>query len=111
MRILIVSNLFPPVTSGGYEAECSAVTEHLRHRHDVRVLTSAPRGGSVPPQPGVLRELELLSADSAGARRAPLAALRASSVVRRLLGWRPELVYAWNCVGIPQAALRLLADG
>src|SRR3954454_18191959 len=110
MRILIVSNLFPPVTTGGYEAECSAVAEHLRRSHDVRGLTSTPRGGGVPAQPGVLRELALLSADAAGARRAPIAALRASSVVRRLLGWRPELVYAWNCVGIPQAAVRLFAD-
>jgi glycosyltransferase involved in cell wall biosynthesis len=110
MRILIVSNLFPPVTWGGYEAECSAVTEHLRRTHEVQVLTSMPRGGGVPAQPGVLRELEPLSEDSAGAMRAPLAALSSSAVARRLLGWQPELVYAWNCAGISQAGLRLLAD-
>ncbi len=110
MRILIVSNLFPPVTTGGYEAECGAVAAYLRDRHEVRVLTSIPRHGSVPPQPGVLRELELLSGDAAGARRAPLAALRASEVARRLLAFRPELVYAWNCANIPQAGLRVLAD-
>src|SRR6185312_5053413 len=97
MRILIVSNLFPPVTSGGYEAECSAVTEHLRREHEVQVLTSMPRRGAMPPQPGVLRELALLSGDATGARRAPLAALRSTAVARRLLSWRPELVYAWNC--------------
>lgn len=110
MRILIVSNLFPPVTTGGYEAECGAVAEHLRARHEVRVLTSAPRNGGVPPQPGVLRELDLLSGDAAGALRAPRAALRASKVARGLLQFRPELVYAWNCANIPQAGLRLLAD-
>jgi|SRR6185437_6427306 len=110
MRILIVSNLFPPVTSGGYEAECSAVAEHLRSEHEVRVLTSMPRHGGVAPQPGVLRELEPLSHDSAGAMRAPVAALRSSAVARRLLDWQPELVYAWNCAGISQAGLRLLAD-
>lgn len=111
MRILIVSNLFPPVTSGGYEVECSAVAEHLRRDHDVLVLTSEPRAGGVPHEAGVLRELTLLSADAAGARRAPLAALRAAGVARRMLAWEPELVYAWNCVGIPRAAVRLLADG
>lgn len=110
MRILIVSNLFPPVTSGGYEAECSAVAEHLRREHEVRVLTSMPRHGTVPPQPGVLRELELLSHDSRGAVRAPLSSLRSAAAGRRLLGWQPELVYAWNCAGISQAGLRLLAD-
>ncbi len=110
MRILIVSNLFPPVTSGGYEAECSAVAEHLRREHDVQVLTSAPRGGSVAPQPGVLRELTMLSGDASGALRAPSAALRSAAVARRLLAWQPELVYAWNCAGIAQAGLRQLAD-
>ncbi len=110
MRILIVSNLFPPVTSGGYEAECGAVAEHLRARHEVRVLTSAPRHGSVPPQQGVLRELDLLSGDATGARKAPLASLRASAITRRLLAFEPELVYAWNCANIPQAGVRLLAD-
>jgi len=110
MRILVVSNLFPPVTTGGYEAECGAVAEHLRERHEVTVLTSIPPGGAVPPQPGVLRELDLLSGDAAGARRAPRAALRASEVAGRLQALRPELVYAWNCANIPQAGLRQLAD-
>ncbi len=110
MRILIVSNLFPPVTSGGYEAECSAVTEHLRRDHEVQVLTTRPRRGSLSMQPGVLRELDLLSGDATGARRAPPAALRSTEVTRRLRAWGPELVYAWNCANMPQAGLRLLAD-
>lgn len=42
MKILIVSNLYPPYYHGGYEVRCKQVAEALRHAgHDVRVLTSA----------------------------------------------------------------------
>jgi glycosyltransferase involved in cell wall biosynthesis len=109
MRILIVSNLFPPVTSGGYEVECGSVAEHLGHSHEVLVLSSAPPGG-LPEEPGVWRQLPFLSGDATGARQAPLAALRGAAVARRALEWGPDLVYAWNCVSIPQSTLRVLAD-
>jgi glycosyltransferase involved in cell wall biosynthesis len=109
MRILIISNLFPPVTSGGYEVECGSVAEHLGHRHEVLVLSSAPPGG-LPEEPGVRRELTYLSGDARGARQAPPAALRGAASARRALQWGPDLVYAWNCASIPQSTLRLLAD-
>jgi hypothetical protein len=42
MRILIVTNLYPPHYYGGYEVRCAQVAEALRSSgHDVRVLTSA----------------------------------------------------------------------
>jgi len=41
MRILIVSNLYPPYYMGGYELRCAQVAEALSLAgHDVRVLTS-----------------------------------------------------------------------
>lgn len=41
MRILTLTNLYPPFYVGGYELRCAAITEALRQRgHDVRVLTS-----------------------------------------------------------------------
>jgi glycogen synthase len=42
MKILIVSNLYPPHYHGGYEVRCMQVAEALQgHGHDVAVLTSA----------------------------------------------------------------------
>jgi len=111
MRILIVSNLYPPIAFGGYEVECAGVVERLREQHDVRVLTSKPPAGTeVPEDPEVWRELELLTPDSHGARRAPLAVLPAVAAARRALQWEPELTYVWNGSSISQAALRVLAD-
>jgi glycogen synthase len=44
MRILIVSNLYPPHYVGGYELRCSQVAQYLHEvGHQVRVLTSSTR--------------------------------------------------------------------
>lgn len=41
MKILVLTNLYPPHYVGGYELRCAAITEALRSRgHDVHVLTS-----------------------------------------------------------------------
>ncbi len=103
MRILVISNLYPPHYVGGYELGCQDVVDGLKNRgHQVRVLTSShglPRPGADgevhrrldtdegrPPRsrPGRLREL-----------------LRQQLVNRRALTrlaaeFRPEVVYVWN---------------
>jgi glycogen(starch) synthase len=41
MKILVLTNLYPPHYVGGYELRCAAITEALRqHGHEVNVLTS-----------------------------------------------------------------------
>jgi glycosyltransferase involved in cell wall biosynthesis len=110
MRILVVSNLYPPVVSGGYEVECSAVVDRLRKRHEVAVLTSSLQRGQTPPQSYVQRALTLLTGDERGSLRAPLAALGAVGVARRALETQPDLVYVWNAGQLPHAALRVIAD-
>jgi glycosyltransferase involved in cell wall biosynthesis len=110
VRILFVSTLYPPVAMGGYEVECAGVAERLAERHDVSVLTSSARRHEAGPEQDVRRELTLLSADAQGALRAPAAALGGVAAARRALAWRPDLIYAWNCSSIPQAAVRVLAD-
>ena len=51
MRILTLSNLYPPHYVGGYELRCGKVVEALRRRgHSVEVLTSNHGvGGDRPP--------------------------------------------------------------
>ena len=110
MRVLVVSNLYPPVAFGGYEVECAGVVEHLRLNHDVNVLTSVRGRGQDPSERGVARELALLGADERGALQAPFAAPGAVAAARRALAATPDLVYVWNGASIPQAALRVLAD-
>ncbi|MHB1537093.1 MAG: glycosyltransferase family 4 protein [Solirubrobacteraceae bacterium] len=110
MRVLVVSARYPPVSLGGYEAECYAVVERLRGNHEVLVLTSAPGARFGRRQHGVRRELPLLSGDALGALRAPVAAVRGARAVRRALAWRPDIAYVWNGSQIPHSAIRVLAD-
>lgn len=109
MRILVVSDLFPPVAFGGYDLECAALVERLRDHHDVVVLTSDLRRDHAPADPGVLRVLPFLGA---GRRRAvvgaPSAAVRAAQTTRRVVeDVRPELVYVSSGLAIPQAAIAI----
>ncbi|AGA25887.1 glycosyltransferase family 4 protein [Singulisphaera acidiphila] len=60
MKILALSNLYPPDFIGGYELACADVVDALRDRgHDVRVLTAAPRLPVASPA-HVLRRLKLI---------------------------------------------------
>ncbi|NUP04858.1 MAG: glycosyltransferase family 4 protein [Polyangiaceae bacterium] len=60
MRLLLLSNLYPPDVLGGYELLARDVTDHLRARgHDVHVLTSGPARSDDPSY--VHRSLELAS--------------------------------------------------
>jgi glycogen synthase len=65
MRILFLSNLYPPNVLGGYERLCFEVASGLSSRgHQVRVLTS-DYGGRVEDYPGqtVERTLRIFAAD------------------------------------------------
>jgi len=106
MRILVISNLYPPAVRGGYELECAAVVDHLRERGDeVTVLTSRlGRGGAGDDR--VLRLLPFLPQSPLGAIRAPLASLSAARTTEKVIASSlPELVFAWNCARIPHATI------
>jgi glycogen(starch) synthase len=100
VRILVVSNLYPPHVLGGYEILCGQVVGALRARgHDVHVLTSTHggRGG----EPGLERRLALETPFDEPARRSR--ALRArvqhenAAVTRETLARvRPDRVFVWS---------------
>ena len=60
MKILVLTNLYPPHYVGGYELRCAAITEALRLRgHEVNVLTSNHGLQDEPPpaEPYIERSL------------------------------------------------------
>jgi glycosyltransferase involved in cell wall biosynthesis len=106
MRILVITDLYPPISFGGYEMDCAALVEALRTRHDVVVLTSNLGRDGASPVSGVLRELPYLRDSRAEVLRAPVAAASAAGTARRVLKHlTPELVYVSNAIRVPQAAL------
>jgi glycogen synthase len=107
MRILVISNLYPPHFIGGYELGCKRVMDHLSARgHTVQVLTSnyGMRAGSKEELPGqkVYRWLEMdLDWGPMAVGRHALRVLRkevrnqrAFKRVVRL--FQPDVIYIWN---------------
>jgi glycogen synthase len=109
MRILVLSNLFPPAVLGGYEVECAGVVEHLRRDHEVLVLTSRRGRDRGLSEEGVVRALPFLPYRRINRLLTPFQALRAAAATRRALrDFRPDLVYIWNGSQIPQVAIKIL---
>ena len=105
MKILFVSNLYPPNTIGGYERLChNVVTAFAARGHEVVVLTSGSDGGQSYPRQTIHRSLRLLA--NAADIYAPFAgdeeerqAINVHNIteLRRVLTLeRPDVVFAWN---------------
>jgi glycosyltransferase involved in cell wall biosynthesis len=111
VKILVLTNLYPPHHAGTYDFRCQTVTEALRSRgHEVRVLTSshglnvAQQGQEVErrfqlngvfdhapvTRYGELRELET----------ANHAALRET-----LEQFRPDLIHVWSLAGLSKSLI------
>jgi glycogen(starch) synthase len=128
MKILIVSNLYPPHHHGGYELRCSQVAAHLRRQgHEVRVVTSSYQVSDQAlsalvrddvtdgiPVARFLRQHRLDPVQPGG----PLYNL---DVVKRQITdltrfgeildeFKPDLVSWWNLEGITKALLRMSGD-
>ncbi len=111
MRILVVSNLYPPVAVGGYEKRCAHTVQWLARSHEVLVLTSRSGRGAVEREEHVLRELPFLQHSVGGSLRAPLASLQAARTMRRVLHeHRPDLVFVWNAAQIPRVIVPIAAE-
>ncbi len=123
MRVLAVSNLYPPDVVGGYEVSCMQAVEALRRRgHEVVVLTSVART-PVPRDPGVLRRLRLVEMwDDAYTRAVPRVVVDSDRIAATLVDRDnvahlldaiaqtvPDVVYFWNTYGVGGAGLAVAA--
>ena len=107
VRLLFVSNLYPPIYLGGYEQACFDVAQRLKARgHEVHVLTSSYKRDEVQQEEdNVYRQLRLKrgwpwpspsltwrsALDSASVQWHNVRAMR-----RRIDRLRPDAVMIWN---------------
>lgn len=119
MKLMIVTNLYPPHVLGGYEILCHQVVEALRRRgHDVTVLTSDHGVGAEGPPEGekhVHRALRLFMPFDrpAGAHRLRrfLTSRHNYRVTAAFLRRdRPELVFVWSQLRLTLGAARAAQD-
>ncbi|PWR02524.1 hypothetical protein DKT77_11400 [Meridianimarinicoccus roseus] len=110
MKILFVSNLYPPNQVGGYEELCWTVASHLHadHGHEIAVLTSAS-GGRVADWPGqrVHQSLRLLTGrtvydafDGPPARRETIKAQNRAALQSAIQRTAPDVIFCWNLYGL-----------
>jgi len=118
MKILVISNLYPPHGIGGYEERCQYTVDTLRARgHDVCVLTSnhqvADRDASGEHQ--VIRQLQVHG--FYGHPWLPIHKLyrleqNNQQVLKSTLEhFQPDLVHVWNMGGISKSLLHTLENG
>ena len=120
MRVLVLSNLYPPNAMGGYEMSCRDVVERWRAAgHDVVVLTTAEtvRGTVEPsvPEPHVRRELRWWWHEHQFLRPPWRERFRVEKHDLRLLAqllatFRPDVVSVWHMGGLPMSLLDALAQ-
>src|SRR5205085_6074311 len=99
MRILVLSNFYPPHFIGGYELGCREVVEGLRVRgHELFVLTSDYGvSTNTTPEPNLLRRFRL-------GKYPEQARLKVRAVGRHNLdefrkavaSFQPDIIYAWK---------------
>jgi glycogen(starch) synthase len=112
MRILVVSNLYPPHTIGGYEERCKDVVDALRARgHTLQVLTSS-YGLAAPADEGQInRTLRFHWTNPV--RSLPglaLAEWRDQQTVRDVIRQRnPDLVFVWSLRSLSSSVLSVLS--
>ncbi|CAN5862149.1 hypothetical protein BH11VER1_BH11VER1_19830 [soil metagenome] len=112
MRILVLTNLYPPHYVGGYELRCREITETLQERgHQVSVLTSNHQVASAVSDPvlsyTVDRSLRLhgfFGHSWLGIRE--LQALERhnnSTLLSTIQAFKPDIVHVWNLGGISKS--------
>ncbi len=105
MRILVLTNFYPPHYVGGYELGCRDVVEGLRARgHEVRVLTSIYKVNKPSRKHEVYRWLQTDFANN-GNRSGFFRLLRKELTNRWAFkyacrSFRPDVIYAWNITHI-----------
>lgn len=111
MRILVLTNLYPPHYLGGYELICYMVVNELRARgHDLRVLTSdhvVPGKEAAPREAGIDRTLRIhgfYGHPWLGIKDLRHLERHNNEVLKESISsYKPDLVYVWNMGGISKS--------
>jgi len=115
MKILVLTNLYPPHAVGGYEERCRDVIEGLRERgHEVRVLTST-HGVNGEEKDGLVHRRLWIHGFYGHPWRSILSLFQLErhnhKVLREEIAeFGPEVVHVWNMGGLSKALLLTLQE-
>ena len=118
MRILVITNLYPPHEIGGYELRCRDVCDRLKASgHEIHILTSDHRVPSRQeiPESHVSRKLRING--MYGNPWLPIQRLYAlekhnhETLAREIETIRPDIIHVWNMGGISKSLLLRIENG
>jgi glycogen(starch) synthase len=115
LKILVISNLYPPHYEGGYELGCRDVVDGLKQRgHDICVLTSTYGVGQTCIHDYVHRQLLATIKSPVGRfgtwfRVIQSEVLNQMTVKRVIHHFQPQIIYIWNIAFIP-LSIALVAE-
>ena len=121
MKVLVLSNMYPPHHYGGYELSCRDVVDRWRERgHDVTVLTSTMRAQNAKAvplghEPGIKRDLTTFFEDGALVRPPLWRQLGVERTNQRILAdtlktVRPDVVSIWAMGAMSTGLLATLVE-
>jgi glycogen(starch) synthase len=118
MKILVITNLYPPHEIGGYELRCRDVCDRLKASgHEVHILTSNHKvaGRTEIAEPNVTRKLRING--MYGNAWLPIQRLYPQEkhnhqvLAREIDAVRPDLIHVWNMGGISKSLLLRIEQG
>lgn len=121
MRLLFVTNLFPPVSRGGYELWCQEVAEALAARgHELHILTTRVPGGDPSASAASYSVHRLLTPEVEGGLgqtvkrllidRAQREAENLARTRQLVTDLQPDAAMIWGMWNIPRSVPRLIED-
>ncbi|MFK7851135.1 MAG: glycosyltransferase family 4 protein [Akkermansiaceae bacterium] len=118
MKILVITNLYPPHEIGGYELRCRDVCDRLKASgHDVHILTSdhSVAGRPKDAESKVTRKLRING--MYGNPWLPIRKLYAlekhnhQTLAQEIEVIRPDIIHVWNMGGISKSLLLRIEQG
>jgi glycogen synthase len=111
MKILHLTNYYPPQDVGSYERQCRLIAEELANRgHPTRVLVSNHTSGNpLEPEAHVFRQLPLLPPEESGQRS--FSAIHAQEkacqkvLLAHLREFKPDAIIVWGMADLPNSLL------
>ena len=118
MKILVITNLYPPHEIGGYELRCRDVCDRLKASgHEIHILTSDHKvaGRTEIAESHVSRKLRING--MYGNPWLPIQRLypqekhNQQTLTRKIETLRPDIIHVWNMGGISKSLLLRLEQG
>ena len=113
MRVLVITNLYPPHQRGGYELRCKQVVDQLINRgHEVEVLTSVCDDRNCqlhPDEKKVYRKLHNIHEVETRYKKAITIISDLREMNNRIKKFKPDIVYLWHMTSFTKSIIPFLA--